>query len=495
MKRLSSHTQLVMAVIMTTAALAACGNSTSTVRNAEGDAVACVSQSDSTIGSDGQLELHFCAQATQWVREDEGATYSDKMLVADGKATTSILGLRSMKILTYDADGQTVGIDKITVNGSRGGTIFDVSVNKDATIFYEVAPASWSGSSTDPKLTRPSIATEIEKFNNTTAPAGDWFHGNFSEMKRLLSKADVAKTAGIIGDARYDWYWVNNEIPEKNYYGAQRVAFAPYGFLSFYVVSAKAATTVKEYVRPIRTFTNGDGPDIIVTAGFSATSESSTSTTVSDATGSGMTTTSVDTSVSSSETPDVISTTTSTTIAAEASSIAPTSVTPTSTTTEPEQITRRSIINPTQTNVKLSVDDKAVIVSPSDVKDLIAAVSPTPAKSVEIQVDGGEWLTLSTSQETSIAIPPDAKTANIRVTSQSGDAYSITKSISRDGVVVTTTTETPTQEASNAAPVPGQESKSDNGTGFGVVSLGIPLLLIVAALGFMRVRRRRHIQK
>jgi hypothetical protein len=445
MKPLATIARISTAVGIVSIAIAACGGSSSVTRNAEGDAVACVSQSDSAFTSDGQLELHFCAQATQWVREDEGPTYSEKMTISNGKAITSLNAFGSMKVISYDAAGALVGVDKITLNGSRGGLTYKVNTTANPVVISEVARAGWSGTPTDPNVSHSEAETLVTNFNNASAPAADWGLPTRADLGGLFENDFAVRAAGIDISGRTSAYWLSGKIDGKAFgvdgviYGVLRSVAAPGGFAYWQRVEAPSTM---DFVRPTRNFTPGDGPAILVAAGY---------------------------------VPDV---STSSSIALGTRVEEPTTSAPEVTIADsPEQVTRISIISPKVPVIELAPDEQVVRVTPVDVKKYIAETSLTQVKTAEIQFDGGEWIALSLSSNTDIQIPATAKNAVMRITSPSGDTYQVPKSIVRIGENVTTTTET-IQVPAVAAPVVG--AKSDEESDFGYIAFAIPVVLLLA---------------
>ena len=437
-------------------ALSACGGSDSLTRNAEGDMVACVNQAQSAITAAGELELHFCEGATQWVREDEGATYSEKMPITDAKATTSLSAFGSMKVLSYDAQGNTVGIDKITLNGSRGGLTFKIDTSKKPIVFSEVARAGWSGEDKDPNVEHDVALEIITKFNNSFAPAGDWYLPSRSELTTLFEQESLVKSTAIDVSGLGSAYWLSDKIDAARFgvdgivNGALRSVSAPGGFAYW---QRQAGPGTNEFARPIRTYTNGDGPVILVAAGFSPTTPSSSSEPIVN-------------------TPQPTLTTPTTNL------VPPTSV-------EPEQITRINVISISKQDVVIPAGQQTIKILPIDVKENVTDVSPTPIEKTEIQFDNGAWIAISLSETTAITIPADAKTAVVRVTSTSGDSYLVTKAINREGNDVTTTTEAPSRAPTVAAPVSGDSGNSNSNTLYVVLVLSA-LLIVAAVLVFRR---------
>ena len=449
MKPLAPIARISAAVGIASIAIAACGGSTSTTRNAEGDAVACVSQSDSAFTSDGQLELHFCAQAKQWVREDEGATYSEKMTITDGKAVTSLNAFGSMKVISYDAAGELVGVDKITLNGSRGGLAYKVNSSVKPVVVSEVAREGWSGEQQDPNVTHAEAETLITTFNNSSAPVADWGLPTRADLSALFQNDLAVRAAGIDISDRTSAYWLSGTIDGKAFgvdgviYAVLRSVAAPGGFAYWQRVEAPSTM---DFVRPTRNFTPGDGPAILVAAGY---------------------------------VPDV---STSSSIALGTRVEEPATSAPEVTIADsPEQVTRISIISPKVPVIELAPGEQVVRVTPVDVKKYIAETSLTQVKTAEIQFDGGEWIALSLSSNTDIKIPATAKNAVMRITSPSGDTYQVPKTIVHEGESASATTTEPTAEPAVAAPVAGKKSEEESD--FGYIAYAIPVLLLLA-VGF-----------
>ena len=401
--------------------LASCGDSTSTTRNSDGDAVACVSQSDSQLTKDGNLELHFCEAATSWemtIGGGDGVSSIPRKELTGNTAVISLDGFIAVKVLSYDASGTMLGIDKITINGSIGGTLFHIDKEKSPVVFYEAAPNGWGGDNQDPKLTRPGIVEALANLNNATAPASDWFFGSESEMKPLFSKAQVAKRAQIIGQQRDDIYWVNTQYPGKEWYGASRSDTAEGGYLFYYDGTPEANSTNKNYVRPIRSFTNGDGPVIRVVATMTAASSSSSSTPG-------------DVSIQPvEETPDATNESTSSTEMAQPSE--PTPV-PTETTVEPEVATQRDIVNPGVPVVNLPGGEFTIEIAEPEMRAFAMKVTESPVKTAEIQFGTSEPIAISLAETTLIVVPAEKTTAVLRITTIDDKSYEIPKGITRDG--------------------------------------------------------------
>lgn len=454
MKRFATIARISTAVGITAVTMAACGGSSTTTRNAEGDAVACVSGSDSTFTSDGQLELHFCAQATQWVREDEGATFSTKMDITANKAVTSLTAFGSMKVISYDAAGELVAVDKITLNGSKGGLAYQVNTTVKPVVISEVARAGWSGVETDPNVNHSEAETLITTFNNASAPAADWGLPTRADLSALFENDTAVRAAGIDISGRGSAYWLADAIDGAAYgvsgdvFAVLRSVSAPGGFA--YWLRQHTPSTM-DYVRPTRNFTPGDGPAILVAATY--VPDVSTSSSIA-----------IGTSIEepSTSAPDV--------------TIADT----------PEQVTRINVISPRQSNINLEAGEQVVRVTPVDVKKYVADAAPSAVKSADIQFDGGEWTAISLSTNTDIVIPAAAKTAVVRITSTSGDTFQVPKTIVHEGESASATTTEPTAEPAVAAPVAGKKSEEESD--FGYIAYAVPVLLLLA-VGFAA---RRH---
>ncbi len=444
--RISSTVLTALALI----GMSACGSTEPATRNAEGDAIACVSQSDSTITTNGELELHFCTAATHWVREDEGATYSEKMPITNGTATTSLSAFGSMKVLAYNANDEIVGIDKITLNGSRNGLTYNVDTSGENVVFSEVARAGWSGDSNDPNVTHGEAETLIQNFNNSSAPVADWALPSTSELTPLFTSEEMVRTAGIDISGRGSAYWLSDTIDaakfgiEGTIYGVLRSTVAPGGF-SYWQRVDSAST--KDFARPTRNFTPGSGPVVLVDAEFSP-----------------------DVSTSSS-TPNI--TDSSNNSVSSTSEVPPTSV-------EPEQVTRINVISANEPIINLPSGQQVVEVTAADVQKYVADVSPSEVQAADIKFDGGDWISISLIAPTAITVPADAKSAVLRVTSKSGDVYQVPKVIARDGADMKTSSTEPRREPTVASAISGTKTDSRSSSMYIVIAACVAVLVLAA---------------
>lgn len=454
------HTSRISSTVLTTLVLigmSACGSTDPATRNAEGDAIACVSQSDSTITTNGELELHFCTAATHWVREDEGAIYSDKMPLTNGTATTSLSAFGSMKVLAYDANDEIIAIDKITLNGSRNGLTYNVDTSGENVVFSEVARAGWSGDADDPNVTHGEAETLIQNFNNSSAPIADWALPSTSELTPLFTSEEMVRIAGIDISGRGSAYWLSDTIDAASFgidgtiYGVLRSTVAPGGF-SYWQRVDSAST--KDFARPTRNFTPGSGPVVLVDAGFSPNVSSSSSM------------------------PDI-------TISSNSnSSISSTSEVPLPS-VEPEQVTRINVISANEPVINLPSGQQVVEVTAADVQKYVADVSPSEVQAADIKFDGGDWISISLNAPTAITVPADAKSAVLRVTSKSGDVYQVPKVIARDGADAKTSSSEPRREPTVAASLSGTKADSNSSFMYIVIAICVAVL-VLAAIAYRR---------